>query len=159
MAYQMECEDGSGRRVAPDALAPLLEGARARGVADALELAGQAAILLGGAGDVLHAGESAKRLLGDGLRLANGRLIMKDSEYHSFDRLLSTALDSEESAEGAVHEGGLTQGIILPIPDGGSMRVRILPFEGGKKNPAQLLKAIVLLDRLNFDRSGVVNRP
>ena len=136
-ARQIDGEDaGSGN--APDPLAPLLEGARARGVADALEMTGQAAILLGGAGDVLHAGESAKPLLGEGLRLSNGRLQLNHSRR--FDRLLESALKGDESRSG--------EGIILPSPDGGEMRLRILPFAGGKSNPAQLLKAIVLLDRL-----------
>lgn len=138
-AQQIDGEDGSFAARAPDPLAPLLEGARARGVADALEMAGQAAILLGRAGHVLHAGESAKPLLGEGLRLANGRLHLNFS--HRFERLLETALKGDESQSG--------EGIILPIPDGGEMRVRILPFAGGKSNPAQLLKAIVLLDRLS----------
>ncbi len=149
LAYQIDCEAGPGQESV--ALAPLLEGARARGVADALEMAGQAAILLGGAGNVLHAGESAKALLGEGLRLADGRLVLKDERSRWFDRLLETALEGEESANG--------EGIILPIPDGGAMRVRILPFEGGKRNPAQLLKAIVLLERLNSAGPEMVNTP
>ncbi len=151
MAYQSDCEGGVGAGSASAALAPMLEGARARGVADALEIAGQAAILLGGAGDVLHAGESAKPLLGVGLRLSNGRLVLKNARSRRFDRLLESALEGEESPPG--------EGIILPIPDGGAMRVRILAFEGGKKNPAQLLKAIVLLERLNPVHHALVNTP
>ena len=136
-ARQIDGEDASSAN-AQDPLAPLLEGARARGVADALEMTGQAAILLGGAGDVLHAGESAKPLLGEGLRIADGRLRLNFS--HRFDRLLESALKGEEPRP--------VEGIILPIQGGGEMRLRILPFAGGKSNPAQLLKAIVLLDRL-----------
>jgi hypothetical protein len=121
-------------------LGPLLEGARARGVADALELAGQPAILLSGAGDVLHAAASAISLLGDGLRLANGRLELKNRSTSGFDSLLETVLEGEEPPRGA--------GIILAAPGGGEILVRFMPFEGGKSNPAQLLKALILLDRV-----------
>jgi len=144
MADLIDFEDGP-------ALAPLLEGARARGVADALEMAGQAAILLSGAGEVLHAGESAKPLLGAGLRLAEGRLELKDARAKGFDGLLAVALDGEGPPHG--------DGIILPAPDGGAIRMRILPFHGGKKNPAQLLKAIVLLERLNPPSANMVDKP
>ena len=123
-----------------DPLAPLLEGARARGVADALELAGQAAILLGGAGDVLHAGESAKPMLGDALQVANGRLVVDDDGKSRFDSLLRGVLIGKEPPDGA--------GIILAAPGGGKMRLRFRLFEGGKANPSQLLKALVLLDRV-----------
>ena len=56
-------------------LAPVLEGARARGVLDAFDMTGQAAILLGRAGEVLQVGASARALLGAGLRLEGGRLV------------------------------------------------------------------------------------
>ena len=125
---------------AAGSLAPMLEGARARGVADAFELAGQAVILLGGAGDVLHAGESAKPLLGEGLRVTNGRLTLKDSQNRGFDSLLESVLVGDEPPPGA--------GITLAAPGGGEMRLRLLPFSAGKANPAQLLKALVLLDRV-----------
>ena len=123
-----------------DGLAPLLEGARARGVADAFELTGQAVILLGGAGDVLHAGESAKPLLGERLRVANGRLVLTDSHNRGFESLLKRVLVGEQPSPG--------QGITVPAPGGGEMRVRLLPFAGGTSNPAQLLKALVLLARV-----------
>ena len=144
-------EGRAAQEGATGALAPLLEGARARGVADALELAGQAAILLGGAGDVLHAGASAKPLLGEGLRVANGRLVSRNGHCAAFDSLLETALEGVEPCQ--------ERGIILPIPGGGAMRVRILPFDGGKSNPAQLLKALVLLDRINLQRPPCAECP
>ena len=150
VAYKINPVDGACRDFArvhggavgleEGGLAPLLEGARARGVADALELAGQPAILLGRAGDVLHAGASARPLLGDGLRLENGRLELKHPQDHAFDSLLETVLVGDEPPYGA--------GITLSAPGGGEMRVRFLPFAGGKANPAQLLKALVLLDRV-----------
>ena len=74
-AHQGGASDAGGPG---DSLAPLLEGARARGVADAFELCGQPAILMGGAGDVLHVGAAAQALLGEGLRLRAGRLAPRD---------------------------------------------------------------------------------
>ena len=119
-------------------LAPVLEGARARGVADAFAMAGQAAILLGGAGEVLHAGASASALLGEGLVVRGGRLVVVDENNQGLERQLAQVL-----------EGDLVphpQGITLAAAGGGIMRVRVLSFAGGAANPAQLLKAVVLLD-------------
>jgi len=153
VAYQRAFSSHQGAGPAPDpdalrgagapagGLAPLLEGARARGVADALELAGQAAILLGGAGDVLHAGPSAHALLGEGLSLREGRLVPREQGTGWFGALMESAL------VGANH--GTPEGLTLAAGGGGAMRVRILPFAGGQANPAQLLKAVVLLDRVD----------
>ena len=122
-----------------DGLAPLLEGARARGVADAFELCGQPAILLGGAGDVLHVGPSAQALLGEGLTLRAGRLVPREQGAGRFRARLEAAL-----AGGC---RGVAEPLTLAAAGGGAMRVRILPFEGGKGNLAQLLKAVILLER------------
>ena len=76
-------------------LAPVLEGARARGVADAFAMAGQAAILLGGAGEVLHACADAGSLLGAGLRLKDGRLVAGDEGDLGLARRLGDVLEGE----------------------------------------------------------------
>ena len=122
------------------AFAPRLEGARARGMADAFEMAGQAAILLGGAGDVLHVGRAAEALLGQGLRLKEGRLVPRGHAAAMFGARLEAALAGSNK--------GNQEAMTLPADGGGAMRVRILPFEDGQANPAQLLKAVVLLDRV-----------
>ena len=75
--------------VAP--LAPLLAGARARGVADGLELIGAAAALLDEQGEVLHLNARALSLLGDHLVLAGGRLRARN---RALDRTLAAAIDS-----------------------------------------------------------------
>ena len=72
-------------------LAPLLAGARARGVADGLELIGAAAALLDEQGEVLHLNARALSLLGDHLVLAGGRLRARD---RALDRTLTAAIDS-----------------------------------------------------------------
>src|ERR1700691_5728337 len=75
--------------VAP--LAPLLAGARARGVADGLELIGAAAALLGEDGEVLHVNARALRLLGHDLLLTGRRL---SARHRSADLTLSAAIHS-----------------------------------------------------------------
>ena len=144
VAYQtaLSAHQGAARAAGGpgDTLAPLLEGARARGVADAFELCGQPAILLGGAGDVLHVGAGAQALLGEGLTLRAGRLAPRAPGAGRFGARLEAAL------------AGVGQGnhepLTLAAAGGGAMRVRILPFEGGQGNLAQLLKAVVLLERV-----------
>ena len=123
-----------------DSLAPLLEGARARGVADAFALCGQPAILLGDAGDVLHVGAGAQALLGDGLRLRAGRLAPRDQSAGRFGARMEAALAGARQGD--------QEPLTLAAAGGGAMKVRILPFEGGQGNLAQLLKAVVLLERL-----------
>jgi hypothetical protein len=132
-------ETDAGRMADPTArLAPVLEGARARGVVDAFDMAGQAAILLGGAGEVLHAGACAQALLGAGLRVQNGRLVTGDQTCQGLELQLARALEGEPTPQ--------SQGITFAAAGGGIMRARVLSFAGGKSNPAQLLKAVVLLD-------------
>jgi hypothetical protein len=89
---------------------------------------------------VLHAGPGAQALLGEGLSLRAGRLVPREHGAGWFGALMESAL------VGATH--GNHQGLTLAAGGGGAMRVRILPFAGGQANPAQLLKAVVLLDRL-----------
>ena len=61
-------------------LAPLLAGARARGVADGFEWLGLAAILLDDRGEVLHVNRRAVDLMGEDLFLSSGRLRARDAE-------------------------------------------------------------------------------
>lgn len=121
-------------------LAPVLEGARARGVLDAFDMTGQAAILLGRAGEVLQVGASARALLGAGLRLEGGRLVARDEDNQGLERQLAHVLEGGQASQ--------AQGIILAAAGGGIMRVRMHAFAGGNANPAQILKAVVLLDPL-----------
>jgi hypothetical protein len=58
---QRQAEAPPARR---DVIGPIIAGARARGVADAFELLGEAAILLDFSGAVLHVGASARPLMG-----------------------------------------------------------------------------------------------
>ena len=137
-AFWREDRDATALADPAARLAPVLEGARARGVADAFAMAGQAAILLGGAGEVLHAGASASALLGEGLVVRGGRLVVVDENNQGLERQLAQVLGGEP----VPHPKGIT----LAAAGGGIMRIRVLSFAGGTANPAQLLKAVVLLD-------------
>ncbi len=55
-------------------IGPIIAGARARGVADAFELLGEAAILLDFSGAVLHVGASARPLMGCALSVVSDHL-------------------------------------------------------------------------------------
>ena len=132
-------------------LAPVLEGARARGVADAFAMAGQAAILLGGAGEVLHACADARSLLGAGLRLKDGRLVAGDEGDLGLARRLGDVLEGES--------GLCAPGLTRSAAGGGIMRVRVLSFAGGNANPVKLWKSVVLLDPLARSRRGQGVRP
>lgn len=57
-----------------EVLAPIIAGARARGIADAFQMLGEAAILLDFSGYVLHMGDSAEPLLGCALSIASSHV-------------------------------------------------------------------------------------
>ena len=119
---------------------PILEGARARGVVDAYELIGQAALRLDGAGGVLHVGERARMLMGEGLLLNGGHLVGKSQAANRMiANQVALALKGKE-----IGPCGRVAG-----PGGGQISVRVVPFRPGQGNPAQLLKAVVLLDRIS----------
>jgi hypothetical protein len=57
-----------------EVLAPIIAGARARGIADAFQMLGEAAILLDFSGYVLHVGEGAEPLLGCALSITSNHV-------------------------------------------------------------------------------------
>ena len=86
-------EDVSGRMgvpAQPQPLAPLLAGARARGMADAFELLGVAAAFLDEAGFALHINDHARRVLGPQLWVDDGRLRAADGDL---DDALGAAIE------------------------------------------------------------------
>jgi hypothetical protein len=121
--------------VAP--LAPLLAGARARGVADGLEMIGAAAALLDEQGEVLHLNARALSLLGDHLVLAGGRLRARD---RALDRTLAAAIDStlRDQIASRVALGDETSA------DG--LGIRIMPVNAEADDSFQLLRAVAILE-------------
>ena len=124
-------------RSAAAPLAPLLAGARARGVADGLELVGAAAALLDEQGEVLHLNARALSLLGDHLVLAGGRLRARD---RAFDGALAAAIDStlryQVASRVALGDEARADGL----------GIRIMPVTAEADDSFQLLRAVAILE-------------
>lgn len=119
-------------------IAPILAGARARGVADALEIVGIAAILIGAEGDVLYANERARALLVPHLRIAGERLEAVDRKQRGALANLIEAAVAGDKAE--------AHSLILRCGDGvPALRLHATPIADG--DPYQLLRAVIILDR------------
>jgi hypothetical protein len=118
-------------------LAPLLAGARARGVADGFEWLGLAAILLDDRGEVLHVNPRAVDLMGEDLFLSSGRLRARDAEI---DGALGVAI---HRALG----GGTSSRLAIPLKSGqGTVGARIAAMESLDDDPFQLLRAVAILE-------------
>ena len=118
-------------------LAPLLAGARARGVADGFEWLGLAAILLDDRGEVLHVNPRAVDLMGEDLFLASGRLRARDAEI---DGALGMAI---HRALGR----GMSSRLAIPLKSGqGTVGARIAAIDSLEDDPFQLLRAVAILE-------------
>lgn len=123
-------------------LAPLLAGARARGVADGLEWMGLAAVLLDDRGEVLHVNPGAVELMGEHLYLADGRLKAKT---------LLADLALGEAVRGALIEG-VTKRAMAPEGEGvGAICIEVSPMPVDD-DPFQLLRAVAILHRISDGR-------
>ena len=127
----------SAIRGAAAPLAPLLAGARARGVADGLELIGAAAALLDEQGEVLHLNARARSLLGDHLVLSGGRLRACD---HDLDQTLAAAIDS------TVRHQVASRVALGDEASADGLGVRIMPVSVDTDESFQLLRAIAILE-------------
>lgn len=120
------------------ALAPLLEGARARGVADAFEMIGHGAILLDAQGAILNIGTSAQALFGRELSAVSGHLVGRTAESN---------LQIQALVEGLLGDGRTQDSIVLGGTSGScGLRIRGFSFPGGERTPFQLLAAVLLLE-------------
>jgi hypothetical protein len=116
-------------------LAPLLAGARARGVADGLELMGAAAALLDEHGEVLHVNARALGLMGEGMFLSGQRLHARDREA---DESLASAIDTSVRRQIA---GRVALGV-----GQGALTVRIVPVAAEAGEAFQLLRAVAIFE-------------
>jgi hypothetical protein len=137
----------SGARSVVAPLAPLLAGARARGVADGLELIGAAAALLDEQGEVLHLNARALSLLGGDFVLADGRLRARD---RALDLTLAAAIDStlrdQVASRVALGDDARADGL----------GIRIMPVTADADDSFQLLRAVAILEPLGAAaRSGL----
>jgi hypothetical protein len=121
--------------IAPDTLHPLLQGARARGFADAFEMLGQAVVLVSATGEALHLTSAAKRMMGAGLGIAEDHLVAATrAGNRRLGAILSEALGDIPGCGG---EAEIADGLI----------VRAIGLGAGFGGPFQLLRAAVFIER------------
>ena len=117
---------------------PVLEGARARGMADAFELMGRAAVFFDGGGNVLHVSHSAMGRFGAHLRLAGRQLVATHPEGNRvLQSVLGAALDGREEKADLAGESGQ-----------GGLRLAAVPGPTPVQ-PCQLLRAVLFLDEIS----------
>ena len=125
-------------RASAVALAPVLAGARARGMADAFDLLALAAIFLDAEGVALHINARARKALGGALSVRAGRLeAVVRAEDEVLQRHIRAALAGEPDRR---HPLLLAQRDSRP-----ALSLRILTVSAGDET-AQLLRAVVLVD-------------
>jgi hypothetical protein len=129
-------------------LAPLLAGARARGVADGLELIGAAAALLDEQGEVLHVNARALGLMGQSLFVSGERLRARDG---AADAALTQAIGSTLS------HGVPSRVAVGEASSEGALGIRIVPISKEEgKDEFQLLRAVAIIEpcRETFAATG-----
>jgi hypothetical protein len=119
----------------PSTLTPLLAWARARGMADAFELLGKAALLIDASGGVLHVSVAAGRLLGESLMVASRHLIGSNERDNA----------ALQAMIGAALTGASRPPIVLGKAAQTRLRLSVLPvpFAG---DSYQLLRAILFIE-------------
>ena len=117
---------------------PIVEGARARGVADAFEMVGQGAILLDARGGVLHAGQAAHLLMGQDLSVRSGHLVAQTATANQAIQDLVAAL---------LDEGAQAESIVISRSDGlPALRIRGFAFAPENRSAYQMLAVVLLVD-------------
>ena len=142
---------GSDTGLRPDAspapLRPLLEGARARGMADAFEMLGLPALLLDGQGRVLHASASTRKALPQGMAIVSEHLVASDGESNlALEQAISAALAGNQAR---VRQRELESG-------SGSLSFRVMPVEDSVADGAQLLQAILVFGQTELENIGEI---
>lgn len=130
--------DSGARADVLSTMAPMIAGARARGIADAFAMLGEAAILLDFTGTVLHVGDDAHPLLGASLTVAGGHVVaVQRRSTPALNRLLEAGL----ADGGPMH----LEEDLLCVEDGMRQRVRLhrVPSAG---EPFQLLAAVLTVE-------------
>jgi hypothetical protein len=130
-----------------EAMAPFLAGARARGIADAFELLGMAAILIDASGTVLHVGETATKLLGGDIAIVSRHVIgATKATNRALQHLVASAISGEDEVT--------AKPVVLPRAGRSPLVVRALPIPGAERDPMQLLKAVLLIAETNAETAA-----
>ena len=124
-----------------DALAPVLAGARARGMADAFDLLGLAAIFLDEDGAALHVSARARRALGGALTVERGQLRASDAvENEALQSQIRLTLAGAPSRSNPL--------VLAQHDSRPALSLRIVSIDAGDES-TQLLRAIILIDRID----------
>ena len=111
-------------------------------MADAFDLLGVAAALIDECGFALHINDHARRLLGPQLWMDDGRLRAADP---TMDQALASAMECALSADPSDRE---PTNISFASDSRGAVRVKIIPVVPEHHDRFQLLRAIVLIEKL-----------
>ena len=133
MAYA-QTSGASEDTIPLDCLAPLLAGARARGVADAFQMMGLAAVFLDADGVVVHVNPAAARMMGSVLAIASQHVVCGTS---SANRIMQDTIS-------AVLRGQSSTAVAV-CDEGGQPCLTVDAIVAPGDEPAQLLKAVLLL--------------
>lgn len=129
-----------------DPLRPLLAGAHARGMADALEMAGIAFLMVDAQGMVLHAGPAARALMGADLRIEYDHLIAASGEA-------TCAIQSMVMA--GLGQGEAPEPLRLARGEGPPLILTVRRVPGAAGNVYQMLKLLILIEQAAY--SGIRN--
>lgn len=134
--------DGRATEAWADILGPLLAGARARGVADALELVGMSAILIDATGCVLHASGRAVRAISPLMRIVEDHLVGHDPATND---VLQGLIAGAVQRDGSGHSARFCDAE-------GRVRlfVRALEFPAGLSDQPQLLCSVLIVNDIEF---------
>ena len=120
-------------------LKPIIAGARARGVADGLELLGVGAVLIDDTGRVLHAGGRVRRMLGGYARIVGDHLVAeRPADNSAFEALIGSAIGAgrhDPEARVTLEAGG----------GRGALSMRALRF-ASDEGEAQRLRVVLVLE-------------
>ena len=127
-----------GKKPAPqiDAIAPIIAGARARGIADAFEMMGEGAVLVDLSGAVLHVGRIARPMMGAAITVTRGQIAAASRRAaEPLEALLQTGLGEDAPR--------VLEADLLCEEEGMRQRVRLLRALGD--DAYQLLSAVLVL--------------
>jgi hypothetical protein len=136
MLREREDQDAAATSLPAEYLPPLLAGARARGMADAFDLMGKAAVLVGETGMALHVNRAAQEMMGSALAIVSRHLIGADSTANAaLQALIADAIAGRAHPRVKLSRGNGKKRLI----------VEALPISGAASDPNQILKAIVVI--------------
>ena len=131
-------ETGMAGLPAQAQMAAVLAGARARGVADTLDMLGLAAILIGADGVALHVNTQAAACMGQQLGICSRQLV---AATYAVNAQVQLALDNVLAGSGpqSVHIG--SDSASPPVT------LHFLALPGASGDSCQMLKAVIILEQ------------